>query len=652
MEKDVKTINLDTDLRRHLLFGSVGLAIAVLIVFINVTLHLASDLGESIESGHIKSQVEKISVLVKDIVDSGQLTTLENEQKIPEKFFSRHSYYIDNDVVSFNIWVAGQMFSVKNDKTFTNIPEIQDAITQKIQRDGFIKVDGERFFWIYKYITEDNCELLFIRKVYALDRAIEYMTTRLSISAFLTFWLAVWVALILSALITRRFVRGNVRLNYLANHDMLTQLPNRAHLHEVINRYLTKMSSSTLPPDENRHKAFIFLIDLNKFKEVNDTMGHHTGDILLQSIAIRLRKLVDENTHAFRYGGDEFIIWQEKSNQGAAAKLAEDVLQLFRQPMRINNAKFEISASIGIACCPEDGETLNDLFRHADIAMYHAKRLRLGYQNYQASLESRSALRVNLSGQLNHALTHEQFVLYYQPKVRLNDGKIFGVEALVRWQHPTEGLLAPDLFIHIIEQSDFVHEFTRYIFKKAILQCKYWLDKNIKLSVAVNISPYNLMDTELISFLRQQLTLHQVPAQLIEVELTESATMVGIETTQKVFSQLKELGVKLSIDDFGTGMSSLAYIKELNVDYIKIDRSFVENINVDTKDEAIIMSILLLCEKLEREVIIEGVETEQQKDKLIELGCQFAQGYFFGKPMPIEVLTPQLASMLLTKTPS
>lgn len=643
MRGEDKTISLNTDLRRHLLLGSIGLAIVVLIVFIIVTYRLSSDLGESIESAYIKNHVQKISELVINIPDLGELATSAKHQAL-QTYFSEHSYYLDQDVVSFHLWLTAEKFKIKNDKRFDHNPDIATAISKKSSSNGLIKLAGERYSWVYQYDIHSG-ELLFIRKVYALDQAIDYMFSRLSISAFLTFWLAIWSALMISSLITKKFIKGNIRLNYLASHDSLTQLPNRSSLHDKVNLFLKPINSTEKTPNKKVAEASILLIDLNKFKDVNDAMGHQIGDSLLKEIALRLGQFVDENTHVFRYGGDEFVIWQEKSKQENAKALAEQIIKKFRQPILTEGLRFEMSASIGIACYPEDGTTFNDLFKHADIAMYHAKRLRLGYQSYQKRLDLRSALRVNLRGQLNHALTNDEFVLHYQPKVRLTDGKIFGVEALVRWQHPIEGLLAPSMFINIIEQSDIVHEFTRYLFKQAITQCKSWMEQGIRLSVAVNISPYNLMDPELISFLQKQLDFYQVPAGLIEVELTESATMVGIETTQKVFSELKEVGVQLSIDDFGTGMSSLAYIKQLNVDYIKVDRSFITNIVTDTKDEAIIMSILLLCQKLNREVIIEGVETKEQKEKLTSLGCKFAQGYYFGKPVPAEELTAHLFSL-------
>lgn len=641
MSRSDVTINLDSDLRRHLLFGSIGLVIAVLIIFVNVTLHLASDLGEAIESDHLQEQAQKISILIQDVIESDKLELIKNRQLIRESFV-KHINFFEEDIVRLKIWLNGEVYNIKSDNSFNHISEINSAIQTEKSDHGFAKLNDNRFFWVYKYAPEECCELLLLRKVSTLDRAIEYMSTRLTISAFLTFWLAVWAALIISALITKRFIKGNIRLNFLANHDMLTQLHNRTYLHEVVNNYIQEQELHAPKHYSEINNASILLIDLNKFKEVNDAMGHHVGDRLLQAFAERLSKFVNDNTYVFRYGGDEFIIWQESKESITAEKLAENVIKICRQPMLINGSKFEMSASIGIACYPEDAKTLNDLLKNADIAMYRAKRLRLGYQSYEKCLDLRSQLRVNLSGQLNQALTDGQFILYYQPKVKLLTGEIFGVEALVRWQHPTEGLLAPGMFINLIEQSDFVHQFTRYVFAKAISQCREWLDNKVSLSVAVNISPYNLMDPELIPFIEKLLAEYRVPASLIEVELTESSTMVAVETTEKVFKQLKNIGVMLSIDDFGTGMSSLAYIKQLKVDYIKIDRSFVINLTTDVKDEAIIMSMLLLCQKLNREVIIEGVETNEQREKLIDLGCKFAQGYYFYKPMPAEQLAIEL----------
>ncbi|WP_077340103.1 putative bifunctional diguanylate cyclase/phosphodiesterase [Pseudocolwellia agarivorans] len=633
MGKSVEKINLDSDLRRHLLFGTIGLVVAVLIIFINVTHDIASDLGESIESEHIEVQVNEIAKVVSSLVSTGQLASGQNG-KIPYEYFASHHYFLDEDIILLNVLIADQTFTITGGHHFKNFPEIVKAVSEKKSVNGFTKINDDRIFWQYKYNDGDGTELVFARKVHALDRAISYMATRLSISAFVTFWLAVWAALIISTFITQRFIKGNIRLNYLANHDSLTHLPNRTYLYEIVNNYFKKNKQYPITK-----KASMLFIDLNKFKLINDTLGHHSGDALLVAIAARLKKFVTKTDYAFRYGGDEFIIWSENTEQAAAEVLAAEVIEVCRKPLTIQGSKFEVSVSIGIACYPEDGDNFNDIFKRADVAMYHAKQMRLGYQSYQKNLDIRSSLMVNLSGQLNHALINKQFIVFYQPKVNIADGKIFGVEALIRWQHPIEGLLTPNFFISLIEQSDFVHAFTRYVFKQAIAQCKNWCDSGYELSVAVNISPYNLLDEGLVTYLEKELKQHQVPADLIEIELTESATMVDIEVTKKLFKQFRALGVKLSIDDFGTGMSSLSYIKELDVDFIKIDRSFIINIAESNEDEAIVMSILLLCQKLNRDVIIEGIETKEQRDKLLSLGCKYAQGYYFGKPMLSQELT-------------
>lgn len=634
MNNNVEIINLDSDLRRHLLFGFIGLVIAVLVVFVFVTRNIANELAISIESSHIQAKLDEISAELNrySLTDKNTL----NKQKLNE-YFANSRYLLEDDIVFFKIAFTELNFLFSQEKTFPAISDLAATIALKESNKGVDKFNGDSFFWFYEFNQTSRYELILVRKVSAFDLAISAMTTRLSISAFVTFWLAVWAALIISALITKRFIKGNIRLNYLANHDTLTNLPNRSYLYEVVNKFL--QYSEDKKQGETPQKAVMLFIDLNKFKSINDTLGHHIGDLLLSKIATRLKKFVTDDTYAFRYGGDEFIIWSENKDQVDGEKLAQEVIDACRELLTIRGSQFEMTVSIGIACYPKDGKNFNDLFKRADIAMYQAKHMRLGYQSYHEQLDLHSALKLNLSGQLNHALINQQFVLFYQPKVDIKTGKVFGLEALVRWQHPTEGLLGSDLFITLIEQSNFVHTFTRYVIKQALLQCKQWLDEGLYLSVAINISPYNLLDNGLVAFLKEELNTHKVPPQLIEIELTESATMVDINATQKVFKQFRELGVKLSIDDFGTGMSSLSYIKKLAVDFIKIDRAFIINIDKDIEDEAIVMSLLLLCKKLNRQVVIEGVETQEQRDKLIELGCEFAQGFYFGKPLPAKDLS-------------
>lgn len=637
MEGKDRPLEADSSLRKRLVLGSVGLAIAVSVIFISVAYNLARDLGEAIELDNTSKLANQL-ILQLPLISSSSLDDLTHIEQFKNSYIFQP---LDSELVGIEIWLDEKRITVRSYHQWVSSADISLAIKAGIDSSGFIENESERLFWIYKTDPLTGFSALLLRRISTLDVALGYVANRLSITAFLTFWLAVWAALVMSALITNRFELSNQKLAYMANHDDLTGLPNRYYLLSVLNRFLSE--SENLGGAYKQREGTLLLIDLDKFKEVNDTMGHAAGDELLVLIAKRLSELAGTKAELIRYGGDEFILWYEGIGSLAAEVLAQDIVSACRQPLLIDNNQFEIGASIGIACYPEHGANADQLFRRADVAMYHAKNLRLGYQLFDQTLYSKSARWVTLRGQLNSALQQEQFVLHYQPKVKLPEGMIVGVEALVRWQHPEEGLLAPGVFIDIIEQSTVVHEFTRYVLKQAIMQCRLWLDEGISISVAVNMSAYNLRDDDFIPFLKNQLSFYEVPPSLIEIELTESGTMFDFKLAQRVFSKLRAVGVKLSIDDFGTGMSSLAYIKKLDVNYIKIDRSFITNITSDCRDEAVIKSMLMLCAELEKEVIAEGVETVEQAEKLYTLGCKLAQGYYFGKPMLPILITPLLA---------
>jgi diguanylate cyclase (GGDEF)-like protein len=629
--------DISSGLRKRLLYSSIGLAIVVSAIFISVAFNLSRDLGESLEFEHSKKILLQLNMHVKTVLRDGEV----NELAIINNVKNELMGFLDEDVIGIEIWLNQKHTILKSSPFYSYNNEIINAINTKISSHDFIEHENARLFWVYENSPKDNLSILMVRKTYALDKAISYVSNRLFITAFLTFWLAVWVALFISALVTKRFEQSNERLKYLATHDVLTGLPNRSYLYEYAQSYFN--AENVKKHQDSNTLLAIYIIDLDKFKDINDTMGHLVGDELLKTISARLSNLKEKNSQVVRYGGDEFVIWCDNLNESKAISLAENIVTLCRQPININNYAFETSVSVGVSYYPISGLKLDDLLKNSDVAMYQAKKHRLGFQVFQHDLFTRSEFRINLRGQLNSALKQGQFVLHYQPKVQLPTENIIGVEALVRWLHPKEGLLGPNMFIDIVEQSMFVHEFTRYVLLQAIIQCRSWLDNGIEVSIAVNISPYNLMDPELVDSLSTQLKFYDVPAALIEIELTESASMVNIKKTQEVFSQLKKLGVKLSIDDFGTGMSSLAYIKQLDVDYIKIDRSFITDVATDTRDEAVITSLLVLCQKLKKSTIAEGVETIEQANKLMSLGCNLAQGYLYSKPLPVEEVTKLLS---------
>ncbi|AOW77903.1 hypothetical protein A3Q34_14250 [Colwellia sp. PAMC 20917] len=633
--------DLSSGLRKRVLYSFIGVAIIVSAIFISVAFNLSRDLGQSLELEHNTMMLARLTKHVKAIIHEGKITELASDENVKNELMD----LLEKNVIGLEIWFDKKHIKLKSSPLYRSNKLINKTINTKKSNyyftDTDTDTDTDRLFWIYENTPVDNLSILIVSKTYVLDKTLSYVSNRLFITAFLTFWITVWVALFISAVITKRFEQSNDKLKHLATHDTLTGLPNRSYLYEHSQSYLN--AKNIKAHQELNTLLAVYVIDLDKFKDINDTMGHLVGDELLKAIAMRLCNLKEKNSQAIRYGGDEFVVWCDNLDESKAISLAENIVTLCRQPIKVNNYVFETSVSVGVSFYPTSGLQLDDLLKNADIAMYQAKKHRLGFQVFQQELFTRSEFRIHLRGQLNSALDKNQFVLYYQPKVQLPDNKIIGVEALVRWLHPEEGLLGPNMFIDIIEQSMFVHEFTRYVLLHAIIQCRNWLDNGIELSIAVNISPYNLMDPDLVSYIADLLLHYKVPAALIEIELTENASMVNIERTQEIFAQLKKLGVKLSIDDFGTGMSSLSYIKHLDVDFIKIDRSFIIDVVTDKRDEAVISSLLVLCKKLNKLTIAEGVETREQANKLASLGCDLAQGYLYSKPLPVEEMTKLLS---------
>jgi diguanylate cyclase (GGDEF)-like protein len=623
-----RTVNPDSSLRRRLLFGSISLAVAVSIIFIIVAYRLASDLGESVELQASNKQLEWFFSELKALPLSDK-----NVEQVKQAIKLSHSFQsLDQELVALNIWFEEKNYEIRSHPSTSLISKKVIEPEGGLTSSGTIDSDEGRLFWGYQSEAKSGLSLLLVRRITSLDTALDYVTSRLSITAFLTFWLAIWAALIMSAIIAKRFEENNQKLSYLAMHDPLTGLRNRTFLMEYFANFLADANRLTETTNKPLDSALL-LIDLNKFKDVNDTYGHAIGDQLLCTLASRIQLLVGEEHVLVRYGGDEFIVWMKAAGKEAALALSEQILVSCSQAIPLVDNQFEVGASIGIAFYPQHGANIDSLFKHADIAMFQAKRLRLGVQIYQADQQDISELQVRLRGQLNSALALKQFKLLYQPKVSLPDGRIYGAEALARWQHPTEGLLAPDLFISLIEQGGIVHSFSRFVVEDALMQISTWLERSISLCVSVNLSAYNLADNELVTFIQDKLEMYKVPANLLEVELTESATMVDIETTKSTFAKLRKLGVKLSIDDFGTGMSSFAYIKQLDVDYVKIDRSFIANVMEDRRDELIVQGLISMCHSLNKSVIAEGVENVETSIRLHELGCMYAQGYHFGRPM-------------------
>jgi diguanylate cyclase (GGDEF)-like protein len=417
------------------------------------------------------------------------------------------------------------------------------------------------------------------------------------------------------------------QLHYQLEHDILTSLPNRTLLLERATRAMQEAAAK-------EGSLALLIIDVNRFKEINDTFGYQYGDLLLQQVSARLCEGAPVLSTVARLGGDEFAILLPDTSAESACKCAEAIRTLFDTYFIVKDVSLQVDVSIGATLYPEHGPDALTLLRHADVAMYAAKQAHKGYVLYDTSHEKFSAYRLELTRDLRRALTAHEFILHYQPKVEARSGIVTGVEALVRWYHPSYGMVPPDRFIPLAEQTGMIHSLTLHLLERAIQQCHNWLCAGIKLGVAVNLSVWDLHEPLLPERVSAMLQEYEVPPDLLRLELTEGAVMDDTARSLDVLTRLFALGVHISIDDFGTGYSSLSYIARLPIDELKIDRSFVLHITDVKSDATIVCSTIAMAHKLGLCVVAEGVENQQALDMLHEFDCDVVQGYFLSRPLP------------------
>ncbi|HEX4018038.1 MAG TPA: EAL domain-containing protein [Frankiaceae bacterium] len=450
------------------------------------------------------------------------------------------------------------------------------------------------------------------------------------------FWLALF------RLVTRasRRLREQADRNHnLANHDPLTGLPNRELLRR---RTLAAIRRS----NRTGRRVALLLLDLDRFKEINDTLGHHHGDLLLQEIGPRLASVMREGDCIARLGGDEFVVLlPDVADAVHAQTLGRRIRAELAAPFVLEGVSLDVEASVGIAVTPEHGTDFSTLLQHADVAMYVAKKAHLGLSVYDRVLDDHSPLRLALISELRAALADPgQFVLHYQPKLDMKTGKLSGFEALVRWQHPERGLLVPDEFIPDAERTGMIRTLTDLVLSEAVRQVNVWKQAGVKLPVAVNLSTRCLLDPQFPDDVGALLDAHGVAGSELVLEITESAIMADPERAHEILSRLVALGVGISIDDFGTGYSSMAHLKRLPIDQIKIDKSFVIDLVDNPNDAAIVRSMVDLARGLGLGVVAEGVETAETWNHLQDLGCTSAQGFYLSRPLPADDVLPWVAT--------
>jgi diguanylate cyclase (GGDEF)-like protein/PAS domain S-box-containing protein len=438
------------------------------------------------------------------------------------------------------------------------------------------------------------------------------------------------------------------RVHHVAQHDVLTGLPNRSLLQDRLQQAVAYATRSG-------HPVWVMLIDLDRFKFVNDSMGHKAGDVLLVTVAARLRSSLRDSDTVARLSGDEFVvILSEHQDQKLSPDIVQRVMDSVAQPVILGTKEFMVTCSIGVAVYPSEGTPADSLIEHADIAMYRAKKLgRNNFQFYTPAMNEESQERVRIEGALRTALERNEFVLHYQPQVDLASGRIVGMEALIRWQHPELGMVPPSRFIGVAEETGLIVPIGAWVMRAACAQNKAWQDAGLgRLRVAVNLSARQFGAADLLERIEQALQDSALDPGCLEIELTESLFMSDVTPAVDLLHRMKALGVQLSIDDFGTGYSSLSYLSRFPIDTLKIDRSFVADITHDANDAAIVTSIIALAHNLKLAVIAEGVENVEQLDYLRRHGCDEIQGYYFSRPLPAEQFEQLLHQRLALPTPS
>jgi len=432
---------------------------------------------------------------------------------------------------------------------------------------------------------------------------------------------------------------ATVEMEHLAYHDALTGLPNRP-------LFMDRLIMALAQASRSNQRVAVFFLDLDRFKDINDSLGHSTGDGLLKAVAERIRRCVREGDTVARFGGDEFTLMIPKIDEVEdAAKIAQKILETLKIPFSINERELFVTTSVGISIYPNDGTDPETLVRNADSAMYRAKdQGRDNYQLYAPAMNARALERLALENMLRKALSHRELVLFYQPVAHMKTKNIVGVEALIRWKHPEMGMVSPAHFISVAESSGLIIPIGDWVLHTACKQAKLWQKKiDSELTVAVNLSARQFQQPNLVEEISEVLDETGLGAKYLELEITESNAMQNAENTIYTLRELKALGVRIAMDDFGTGYSSLNYLKRFPIDTLKLDQSFVRDITTDPSDAAIATAVIAMAHSLNLKVIGEGVEKEEQFAWLLKQNCDYIQGYLFSPPLAVENLEAYMA---------
>lgn len=527
-----------------------------------------------------------------------------------EEFVKKKNYFVDENISK--LITIYPIMNIKNENMayfamFLDLNKVKTGSIQKTQ-------DRLTLFFIISFI------IVFSIFYYLYSRKYENFVKKLNVQL---------EKMVLNK--TKEIQSQNDELEYVANHDSLTELPNRL-------LFLDRLKQSIKHTKRNGGTLSVLFLDLDRFKEVNDTYGHDIGDKLLQNVAKRLHTKVREVDTISRFGGDEFTVTIENTDDNQTMVVVNKIISLMEEVFLINEIEIYTTFSIGISKFPDDGETYDVLLRNADTAMYKAKEKgKNRYQFYNLEMTEAIVEKSKLEMEIKKALKNDEFMPYYQPKIDAKTSKIIGMEALVRWEHPALGFITPDKFVPIAEELGLIAAIDSWMMKETICAMSQWKKSGLKTGVlSLNFSMQLLERSNCFEDLERVLAEFEVSPKDIEIEIPETVLMSDPQKVIGILSKFRELGIVISIDDFGTGYSSLSYLKLLPIDKLKIDRSFVDDLPHDEHDVAIVKAIVALAQSLHLELLVEGVETKEQAEFLVELGCQNHQGYYYSKPIPFD----------------
>ncbi len=434
-----------------------------------------------------------------------------------------------------------------------------------------------------------------------------------------------------------RQLRAEEKIAHLAYYDVLTELPNRLLFENLLEESLKA----------REEMLAVMFVDLDRFKLINDSLGHHRGDHILKLVTAKLKEAVQEDAVLARFGGDEFtMILSGMNTENDALCLAKKIIDELKEPILYNEVEYFMTVGIGISISPHDGASMDELMRNAYIALDRAKKQGANHiEFYTDEMNDQAFERLELESYLRRAIEKEELTLYYQPQVNLDEQKIYACEALIRWNHPKLGLVSPAEFIPLAEDTGLIEEIGIWVLNEACMQTKMWQDLGYEhLSISVNVSGRQFQSEQFVESVREALNKSQLSPHSLHLEVTESTTLVNTDYSISMLKQLRKMGIKVSIDDFGTGYSSLSYLKDFPLDILKIDQSFIRNLKENSADAAIVKAVITMCEGLNLSIVAEGIETEEQGEIVKRFGCNFAQGFFYSKPLNKEHFEKLLTS--------